>query len=147
MGPERELIRRITPFALPVAAFAYGLGALTAGPDAGWSAVIAVAIVTANFVASAWGLAWGASISAVVMAAVAMGGFVVRLGIIVAITLGLRQLEWFQMGAFLAALVPTTIALLVVEMKLLSGRMQTDLWTFRDLSAGPGSSTAGQVRR
>jgi hypothetical protein len=27
-------------------------------------------------------------------------------------------------------LVPSTIALLVVEMKLLSGRMQSDMWSF-----------------
>ena len=30
----------------------------------------------------------------------------------------------------IAALVPATIVLLGVEMKLLSGRMQADLWTF-----------------
>jgi hypothetical protein len=41
----------------------------------------------------------------------------------------LQQTEWFSIVAFIAALVPATIALLVVEMKLLSGRMQADLWT------------------
>ena len=41
----------------------------------------------------------------------------------------LDQTAWFSVVAFIAALVPTTIALLVVEMKLLSGRMQADLWT------------------
>ena len=40
----------------------------------------------------------------------------------------LQQTEWFSILAFIAALIPATIALLVVEMKLLSGRMQTDLW-------------------
>ena len=33
-------------------------------------------------------------------------------------------------SAFAAAFVPTTIALLAVEMKLLAGRMQADLWYF-----------------
>jgi len=40
----------------------------------------------------------------------------------------LQQTEWFSIVAFIAALIPATIGLLVVEMKLLSGRMQADLW-------------------
>ncbi|HEX6400010.1 MAG TPA: hypothetical protein VF108_06015, partial [Actinomycetota bacterium] len=100
---------------------------------------IGVAIVFANFVAHGWSLAWAARISPVVLHAVALGGFVVRLGIIVGIIVGLQRLPWFTLGWFLAALVPTTLALLALEMKLLSGRMQADLWTF--------PSDAGGVRR
>ena len=40
--PERELIRRVSPFALPAAILAYVVGALFGGADAGWSAVIAI---------------------------------------------------------------------------------------------------------
>jgi hypothetical protein len=42
----------------------------------------------------------------------------------------LDRLSWFSPLAFAAAFVPTTIALLVFEMKLLAGRMQADLWYF-----------------
>ncbi len=52
-----------------------------------------------------------------------------RLGVIVVVIALLDQTAWFSVVAFIAALVPTTIALLVVEMKMLSGRMQADLWT------------------
>ena len=129
MAPERELIRRVLPFALPVAISAFAVGALLGGSDAGWSAAIAIAVVSLNFVAHGWSLAWAASISPVMLYAVGLGGFMVRLGVIVALIAMLNQLEWFSVVAFVAALIPSTIALLVVEAKLLSGRMQADLWT------------------
>lgn len=130
MEPERELIRRISPFAPPVAVAAFALGVLIDGTGAGWSAAIAIAFVLANFVAYGWSMAWAATISPTIVFAVGLGGYIVRLGIIVAIMALLRQLEWFSVVAFVAALVPSTIVLLVVEMKLLSGRMQAEMWTF-----------------
>ena len=129
MAPESELIRRIAPFALPVAAVAFAIGTLVSGTDAGWSAAIAVAVVTLNFVAHGWSLALAAQISPMILYAVGLGGFVVRLGVIVAVIVLLQQTDWFSIAAFIAALVPCTVALLVVEMKMLAGRMQADLWT------------------
>jgi hypothetical protein len=123
------MIRRISPFALPVAIAAFALGTLAEGTDAGWSAAIAIAVVNLNFVAHASSLALAATISPTVLYAVGLGGFIVRLGIIVLVIALLQQTEWFSIVAFIAALVPATVALLVVEMKLLSGRMQADLWT------------------
>ena len=128
--PERELIRRISPFALPAAVVAFAAGALLDDAAAGWSAAIGIAVVTANFLANAWSMAWAASISPVVVYAVGLGGFVLRLMVIAVAILLLQQLDWFSVVAFVAALVPATVALLVMEMKLLSGRMQADLWTF-----------------
>lgn len=132
--PERELIRRISPFALPVAVVAFAMGALLRGSDSGWSAAIAIVVIYLNFVANAWSLAWAATISPVIVYAVGLGGFIVRLGIVIGIIALLRQLDWFSTVAFIATLVPTTIALLVVEMKLLSGRLQADIWTFPSAS-------------
>lgn len=129
MAPERELIRRISPFALPVAIAAFALGTLLDGADAGWSAAIAIAVVYLNFVAHGSSLALAATISPTVLYAVGLGGFLVRLGVIVAVIALLQRTDWFSIGAFIVALIPSTVALLVVEMKLLSGRMQADLWT------------------
>ncbi len=129
MAPERELIRRISPFALPVAIGAFALGTLLDGTDAGWSAAIAIAVVYVNFVAHGSSLALAATISPTVLYAVGLGGFIVRLGVIVLVIALLQQTSWFSIVAFIAALIPATVALLVVEMKLLSGRMQADLWT------------------
>jgi hypothetical protein len=129
VAPERELIRRISPFALPVAIATFALGTLLDGTDAGWSAAIAIAVVYLNFVAHGSSLALAATISPTVLYAVGMGGFIVRLGVIVAVIALLQQTDWFSIVAFIVALVPSTVALLVVEMKLLTGRMQADLWT------------------
>jgi hypothetical protein len=136
--PERELIRRIWPFAIPAAILAFGLGALLDGPAAGWSATIAVAVVLANFVAYGRTMAWAATISPVIVYAVGLGGYLVRLGLVVVLLALLRELEWFSVVAFVAALVPATVALLVVEMKLLSGRMQSEMWTFAPDRRGAG---------
>jgi len=128
--PERELIRRVSPFALPAAIVAYALGALFGGASAGWSAAIAIVIVYLNFVANAYSLAWAASISPTLVTIVALGGYAVRLIVYTLALVGLNQLAWFSPVAFALALVPAIIALLVFETKALSGRMQADLWTF-----------------
>ncbi len=139
MAPERELIRRIAPFTPVVMVAAFAVGAFFGGTDAGWSAAIAIAVVSANFVAHASSLSWAAAISPVALAAVGLGGFVIRLAAIVVIIALLNQLAWFSVVAFIAALVPATVVLLFVEMKMLSGRMQADLWSF--------PNTAGQAPR
>lgn len=128
--PERELIRRVSPFAVPAAVLAFVVGALLGGASAGWSAAIAIAIVYLNFVANALSIAWAASISSTLVSIVALGGYAVRLIIYTLALVLLNQLSWFSPVAFALALVPAIVALLIYETKALSGRMQADLWTF-----------------
>jgi hypothetical protein len=146
--PERELIRRIAPFALPAAALAFAIGTLAADADAGWSAAIGIAVVSTNFVAHGLSTAWAAAISPVLLYAVGLCGFVIRLGVILAIIALLDQTSWFSVLAFIAAVVPSTIVLLGAEMKLLSGRMQADMWAFPATGPRAGSTTgAGGLGR
>jgi hypothetical protein len=128
--PERVLVRRVSPFALPAFAVAFAIGAAVGGADVGWSAAIAIAIVYLNFVANALSIAWAASISPTFVSIVALGGYVVRLIVYTVALVGLNHLTWFSPLAFVLALMPSTIALLVYEAKALSGRMQADLWSF-----------------
>jgi hypothetical protein len=128
--PERALIRRVSPFAVPAALLAYIVGTLFGGADAGWSAVIAVVLVYLNFVANALSISWAASVSPTLVTVVALGGYVVRLIIYTVALVLLNQLPWFSPVAFALTLVPTIVGLLVFEAKALSGRMQADLWTF-----------------
>ena len=130
--PERELIRRVTPFAAPAAIAAYAIGAILGGPTAGWSAVIAIAIVYLNFVANALSIAWAATISPTLVSVVALGGYAIRLIIYTLALVLLNQLPWFSPVAFALTLVPAIVALLIYETKALSGRMQADLWTFEE---------------
>lgn len=129
--PEREMIRRVAPSFAPALAMALLLGVAVDGWDAGWSAAIGIAVVIGNFIASGVSVAWAARISPTAMFGVAMGGFIVRLAAIAGVIATLDRLAWFQTATFVAAVVPATILLLVYEARLLSGRMQADLWTVR----------------
>ena len=128
--PERALIRRVSPFAVPAAIVAFVVAALFGGAAAGWSAAIAIAVVYANFVANASSIAWAATVSPTLVSIVALGGYVVRLVVYTIALVLLNQLAWFSPVAFALALVPAVIALLVYEAKALSGSMQADLWSF-----------------
>jgi len=128
--PEREAIRRVLPLA-PIALIVAVVGAgLIGGRDAAWSAGIAVVIVFLNFAAAALSVAWAARISPMILFAVALGGFVVRLMIYTIALVLLNTLEWFSPLAFALTLVPVTIGLLVIEARTLSGRLQADMWSF-----------------
>jgi hypothetical protein len=128
--PERELMRRLLPFAIPALAIAAGVGAALDGAGAAWSAAIAIVAVTLNFVAYAGSVAWAARISPMLVMAVGLGGYVVRVATFTVALLLLNRLAWFSPVAFVAAFAPATIALLAVEMRLVGGRMQADLWYF-----------------
>lgn len=128
--PERVLVIRVLPFAPVAAVAAFTIGWIAGGAGDAWSAAIAVAVVAANFVAFALSVAWAARISPTMLAVVALGGYLVRLIVYTLVLVGLNTLAWFSPLAFTLALMPTVIGLLVYEARLLSGRLQADLWTF-----------------
>jgi hypothetical protein len=128
--PERELVRRVLPFGGPVLVAAFAIGWIAGGSGAAWSAAIAIAVVAANFVAFALSIAWAARISPTMLAIVALGGYLVRLIVYTVVLVGLNTLAWFSPLAFTLALMPAVIGLLVAEARLLSGKLQADLWTF-----------------
>ena len=126
--PERELVRRAAPYAVPASALALFIGAVAGGWDVGWSAALGVAVVGLNFMASGLSLAWAARISLTAIAAVVMGGFVARMAAIVAIMFVLdRFTSWFVPLAFGLAVVPATLLLLAYELRLLAGGVGGEL--------------------
>ena len=133
--PERELVRRLLPFAVPACVVAVAAGWFAGGPGTAWSAGLGTVAVAVLFVVSAVSIAWAARIGPEILIAVGLGGFLVRLAAFTLTLLALDGLAWFSPVAFAAAFIPATIALLVVEMKLVSGRMQADLWYFREGSS------------
>ncbi len=125
--PELEMVRRGAWFGPPAFLLALGIGALAGGWAIGWSAAIGVAAVVANFVVHGVSLARAARRSLTTLAAVATGGFVLRLAAIVAIMFGLNKLSFFSPLAFGLAVVPATVLLLAFEMKLLAGGLGAEL--------------------
>ena len=127
--PERDLIRRVAPFLLPAVGVGFAVGAALGGWNAGWSTAIGVSVVGVNFVGAGLSFAWAAAISPMALGAVAVLGFFVRMATILLLMIALNRLDWFSPAAFAAAVVPATAVLLAFEMKVLSGRMQLDLWS------------------
>lgn len=126
--PEREILRRVLPFAVPSVALALLVGSAVNGWGVGWSAAIGVSVVVLNLVAHGLSVGWAARISPTMLFAVGLGGFVARLATILVVLILLNGLPWFSAVAFAAAVVPATIVLLIYEARLVSGRMQATLW-------------------
>jgi len=113
--PELVLVRgALAPSILSLPA-AFLAGWALGGPGAGSSAAIGVAVVGLNFCANGVSLAWASTISIPVVRAVALGGYVVRISVIVAAMFALNTLGWYSPLAFGLAVVPTTVLLLAHE--------------------------------
>ena len=130
--PERALARRLLPSTVPAVAVAAFVAGLLGGWGAASSAALAIVAVAGNLVATAASLTWASRISAAAVLMVGVGGYVLRIATFATALLLLDRLAWFSPVAFVAAFVPATIALLAIELKLLGGRMQPDLWYFRE---------------
>lgn len=87
------------------------------GSDGVWSAACGLALATANLGLSSASLEWAARISLNMVAAVALGGYIVRLAGITAIVLLMRNLSWVDLPALSISLVVAYIGLLVWEAK------------------------------
>src|SRR5438093_4261074 len=86
-----------------------------------------MAVVTLNFAVNGLSLARAARVSLQALMAVALLGFVVRLGAILAFMFLLNRFTWFSPLAFGVAVVPATLLLLGAEMKLLAGGLGREL--------------------
>jgi hypothetical protein len=125
--PERAIVRRVLPFGPPAAIAAFLIGGLAVDWGTGWSAAIGVGVVVTNAVANAVLLSRAVRISLTAYSAAVMGGFIVRLAVIVAIMFALNRLSWFSPLAFGLAVVPATILLLTYEMKLVASGLGQEL--------------------
>lgn len=135
------MIRRaLMPGAVALVA-AFALGWLIAGADAAASAALGIAVVLANFAANGWSLAWASRISIPMVQAVALGGFVVRMGVILGLLFALDRVAWFSPLSFGLAVVPGTVALLVFETRLMLRGMGVGL----EIPADPAAAQAAEA--
>jgi hypothetical protein len=118
--PEHVMVRKGTVVGLVAAPVSFGFGVAAGGPDAGWSALLGTVVVVANFALHGMSLAWAAGISIPVLHVVALGGFALRMGIIVVVLVLLDRTAFFSPAAFGLAAVATLVALLGIEARLLT---------------------------
>lgn len=114
-----DMVRRAAP-ALPLPLLVAGV---LRGTDGAFSAAFAVALVILNFVLAAVLLTRAARISPVALAAVAMGGFVARLALIVVAFLIVKDQAWVDVPSFGFTLVITHLGLLLWETRHVSASL------------------------
>ena len=130
----RDMVRRSVLFAVPLLAG----GALGWGWTGALSVGLALALVLVNFVLGAAVIGWGARMGPSAMMAAAMGGYVVRLGIVTAAVLPVRNHDWFELLPFAVSLLVTHLGLLIVEARHVSASLAfPGLKPSRSRSEGP----------
>lgn len=118
---ERELVGDMLRRGLPIVPAAVLLAALVWGTDGALSAAYGLGIVALNLLASAAMLGWAARVSPAALMVTALGGFLVRMGLVFALLFAVRDQPWVEF-------VPLGITVLVSHLGLL-------FWETRYVSA------------
>jgi hypothetical protein len=117
---ERDIALDLVKHGLLLAPVVILVAGLISGWDGTASAAIALAIVCLNFTLAALSVGWAAKISPVMVGGVALGGYVVRLGLILGALILLRHVSWIVLPWLGFTLVGAHLALLFWEMRYVS---------------------------
>lgn len=96
------------------------LAALWQGTAGAVGAALAIAVVLFNFALSATGIAWAADRGAATMGTVVLGGYVLRIAIVLGALFLARAQSWIDLVTFGITLVLTHVALLVWEARFVN---------------------------
>ena len=127
-APEAPAVERALAFdmarrGLWVAPAIVALAALVWGGDGAWSALVAVAVVLVNLALAAISLSWAARRSLTLLMAVALGGFLVRMGLVTAVMLAVRDQPWIDLVALGVTVLVTHLGLLFWELRYVSASL------------------------
>jgi hypothetical protein len=124
-GPavEQEIALDMIKRGLPMVPVLLVLAAIPWGLHGAMSAAFAVAIVLLNFALAAALLAWTARISLALMMGAALGGYLLRLILISAAVLLVKDLSWVELWPLGLTLIVTHLGLLLWETKFVSASL------------------------
>ena len=114
-----DMIRRGAPV-LPLVIVAAGL---IWGRNGALSAAFAVGVVLVNLVISAALMGWAARISPGVLMATVLFGFLVRMLLVTAAVVAVKDLDWVNLMALAVSLLVTHLGLLVLETRHVSASL------------------------
>jgi hypothetical protein len=114
-----DMVKRVVPVAPAIVLVA----GLVAGWNGAWSALLAIAVVAVNFLLAAVSLSWAARTSPVALMATALGGFLVRMGLLTAVILAVRHASWINLSALAITILATQLGLLFWEMRYVGGSL------------------------
>jgi hypothetical protein len=122
-SPAIQVARDIVKRGVYIAPIAVVVGAIFWGTGGAASVLYALAIVCCNFVLAALAIGWGARISAAMMGAAAMFGFLIRLGLIFLAVMLVKDAGWVELVPLGFTLIVTHLGLLFWEMKYVSASL------------------------
>lgn len=122
-APEAEIIRDMLRRGLPALPVLVALAALGWGWAGALSATFAIALVVVNFALTAVVLSVTGRISPTVLMAGVLGGYVVRMGLVVLALVVVRHLWWTELTPLGITLVVTHLGLLFWEMRHISASL------------------------
>jgi hypothetical protein len=120
---ERELALDMVKRGLPFAPVLIGVAAAVAGAAGAASAAYAIAIVFANLLVSAALLGWAARRGPTVLMAVALGGFIVRMGLLTAAVFVVKDASWVSLPALGVSVLVASLGLLFWETRYVSASL------------------------
>lgn len=135
-----DMVKRGLPF-LPVGMI---LGALFAELEGALSVAFGMALVLVNFVLAASLLSWASRISFAMIAAVALGGYVLRLGLIFLAVWLVKDMSWVAMVPLGVTIIVTHLGLLFWEMRHVSASMANPGLKPKISKKGPRPVAAGR---
>ncbi len=118
--PEAEVARDMVRRMLWLAPLFVAASALGWGLDGALSSAFALGLVAANFAAAAALIGWGARTSQTALLVAVLGGYVVRLGVILAVLWAVSDAAWVEMVPLGITLVVAHLGLLVWESRYVS---------------------------
>ena len=122
-APERAVAFDMVRRGLPVAPVLLVLGLVGWGVDGALSAAFGVALVLANLVLSAVALDRAARVSPTVLMAVALGGFLVRMTVMVLAVAAVKGQSWVEVVPLGITVVVTHLGLLLWESRYVSASL------------------------
>ena len=124
-GPavEQEIAMDMIRRGLPAVPVVLVLAAIPWGLHGALSAAFAIVLVLVNFALAAALLAWTARISLALMMGAALGGYLLRLILISAAVLLVKDLSWVELWPLGLTLIVTHLGLLLWETKYVSASL------------------------
>ena len=120
---ERELAGDMIRRGVVVAPLLVLLGAIVWGGDGAWSMLVAIALVLVNLALSATAMSWAAKVSLPMIMVAALGGFALRMGLVVLVVALVRDEPWIDLPALAVGVLVTHLGLLFWELRYVSASL------------------------
>ena len=120
---EGQIVMDMVRRGIPLCVALVVVSAAVWGTKGAVSAAVAVALVVANFAASAALLGWSAKVSPAALMGAALGGFLLRLGAIALVLTVLRDEPWVAWPPLAFSLLASHLGLLLWELRHVSASL------------------------